>query len=699
MAQEEEFESLHGPWRSRQQEYRGWLLEQGGDGGCFAYVTAAVGGLSWNREMVRQALDDLRALKQDSDMRSLQLVRLLYLGTPDRDDDPSAVQILSPREREEIVATLLNVPFWPSTPDSMRGLEAKRLVFWSENHILMSLGSAHLARQMQAITLAKARAVSPAGWKEFVEGEMSALVDSIPGAQLEEKLLRRYIAGHVTPQFTGMYETLSHVYLPYSLSALFNLFDFSLDNALRADCASLIDAIIKSVLLTTAHSGVATLTASCRAFDRTRRRNHDHNINNLTRMLVGDSPDAYFFPSALTDFLCTTTWRPSQQLLAYHSLTGRVLLPCSPGPDDFFSSYRGHDGDDNVVTELEMTPFAWSAGLVVHPLFAKQTKKYLAAKHMELNDTMSALRFVPRGAAASVASSLSHLSTGQIYCGVALSVFKSAPTAAGGQLVLSSFVRWNAQAAGFQQLPWCLNLADVGVWAQSGAGSEGVLGFSLTNTHNPCVAQEGSALVCSYVAPKHLLSALSLSRTVLKFGAESWLVWPDCVCDESASFPPPAEQASGVCGKAETGARGWGWLSLQPQQQSQQQSCAPPMTWRVVLRRGCFAAVACTGPSEECRRHFDDTRVEVPVQTEASAAGTAAPTSHTYTAVQLTRLICRTPTHSWILLVGLQSDECPDARSFYEQRCCAATVTEQLEGGIYSCAVKDELEGVVSVVL
>ena len=696
---DEEFESLHaGAWRERQQEYRGWLLEQGGDGGCFAYVTAAVGGLTWNREMVRQALDDLRALKQDSDMRSLQLVRLLYLGTPDRDDDSSAVQILSPREREEIVATLLNVPFWPSTPDRMRGLESKRLVFWSENHILMSLGTAHLARQMQAIALAKARAVSPAGWKEVVEGEMSALVDSIPGAQLEEKLLRRYIAGHVTPQFTGVYETLSHVYLPYSLSALFNIFDFSLDNALRADCASLIDAIIKSVLLTTAHSGVATLTASCRAFDRTRRRNHDHNINNLTRMLVGVSPEAYFFPSALTDFLCTTTWRPSQQLLAYHSLTGRVLLPCSPSPEDFFPAYRGLDGkDDNVLSELEMTPFAWSAGLVVHPLFAKQTKKYLAAKHMELNDTMSALRFVPRGAAASVASSLSHLSMGQMYCGVALSVFKSAPTAAGGQLVLSSFVRWNAQAAGFQQLPWCLNLADVGVWTQSGAGSEGFLGFSLTNTHNPCVAQEGSALVCSYVAPKHLLSAMSLSRAVLKFGAESWLVWPDCVCDEAASFPPTAEQASGVSGKkAETGARGWGWLGLQ-QPQQQQLSGAPPMTWRVVLRRGCFAAVACTGASEECRRHFDDTRVEVPLPIEAAA--TAVPSSHTYTAVQFTRLICRAPAHSWILLVGLQSDECPDAESFYQQRCCAAKVTEQREGSIYSCAVEDEVEGVVSVVL
>jgi hypothetical protein len=47
----------------------------------------------------------------------------------------------------------------------------------------------------------------------------------------------------------------------------------------------------------------------------------------------------------------------------------------------------------------------------------------------------------------------------------------------------------------------------------------------------------------------------------------------------------------------------------------------------------------------------------------------------------------------------LQSDECPDAESFYQQRCCAAKVTEQREGSIYSCAVEDEVEGVVSVVL
>jgi hypothetical protein len=43
-------------------------------------------------------------------------------------------------------------------------------------------------------------------------------------------------------------------------------------------------------------------------------------------------------------------------------------------------------------------------------------------------------------------------------------------------------------------------LSGVGIWTQSGGGSDSVVGFGMSNTYNPAVSQEGSILVAAYAA-------------------------------------------------------------------------------------------------------------------------------------------------------------------------------------------------------
>jgi hypothetical protein len=135
---------------------------------------------------------------------------------------------------------------------------------------------------------------------------------------IETKLLKVYLRAHCHDLFNGVYEMNSSIYLPYTLSALFNLFDFSDDPELKYLSNHLIDRIIYLVLLCCTYDGVCNLTPSCRSFVRTRTRTHDHNINQLMNIIVGRSPDNVT-PSAITDFILTTLWRP--KVIVYYLFT------------------------------------------------------------------------------------------------------------------------------------------------------------------------------------------------------------------------------------------------------------------------------------------------------------------------------------------------------------------------------------------
>lgn len=96
----------------------------------------------------------------------------------------------------------------------------------------------------------------------------------------EEHLLLVYLCAHCT--FKGMYEVNSCVYLPYSMSSLLNLLEFSKVQIIRDKALFLLDKILASVLLVCNCDGIATLAASARQMPANRRRNYDHNMNQVS---------------------------------------------------------------------------------------------------------------------------------------------------------------------------------------------------------------------------------------------------------------------------------------------------------------------------------------------------------------------------------------------------------------------------------
>lgn len=204
---------------------------------------------------------EVRNNRDNCDFKLISLIRGLYINERHHNRN---IQVES-----RMLDSLSHCAFWPCSIRFEQYKLLNNMCFWSENHILMLLSSFHLYNQF----------IEEVQNKDAGEGSTQRIAANHRDST-EFKLLRRYLRVHV--EMGGMYECLSHVYLPYSMSALLNLIDFSSDAEIVADATTITDNIVSHLLLTTPLSGAgATFTASTRAFLRTRLRSTGHNINQV----------------------------------------------------------------------------------------------------------------------------------------------------------------------------------------------------------------------------------------------------------------------------------------------------------------------------------------------------------------------------------------------------------------------------------
>lgn len=427
-------------------------------------------------EPMQNAINKITGKQSESDFQIISLIRLLFLG----DDNNAAIAMA----KRDILKALSGFPFWPSDAKAQRNFD--KIVFWSENHLLMTLGSAYLYHQYKLNP--EAKSAEPAT-KEIILSELNK--------SLETRLLKVYLRAHCRPEFNGVYEVNSTVYLPYSLSALFNLYDFAVDPEIKSLAHTIIDGIIYHVMLCTTSTGVSNLSAGARCFTRTRLRTHGHNINQLINVILGTSPDKPS-PSAITDYILTTTWRPNfpevRRALEFNNFQ-RVQLS---HPTHITRELYIREAEKEGVPVSELVPFYWSAGLVTHPEYVGETRAFQTQKGMEKNEHLSALdleKFYLWGSMKGSMARYCTISKGQMYTDIELNVYKQPQHG----LLLTSFEKFNPHCASFQQLPWIANVSGVGVWSQAGSGSESFLNFGMSHTHNPVITQKGSLLIASYV--------------------------------------------------------------------------------------------------------------------------------------------------------------------------------------------------------
>jgi hypothetical protein len=627
------------------------------------------------------------------------LVRFLYLAK-EVGNEKCDVSVNDAKTR--ICEAMSSFPYWPSKDISNQISKEKtsedtnnnkgsmdKIVFWSENHILMTLSSFYLFRQWQR--------------QNRIDGSSDAYLEG----SIEVSLLVRYLRAHGSDSFgAGVYEANSVVYLPYSLSALLNLLDFSEQEEVRALAGAVIEKALRPLLLCTpSSSGVANLAASARSFPRCRLRNRGHNINQLLDLLnLHRSPDrADDGPRQLTDFLLTSTWTPSPSLSdALYSDQSIHALPLTHKASSIVDLYKSLPLPE-CVDGGELVPLYWSAGLILHPSFAKETRRYQKRKKMGNNTHLWPLSFVSSSYLSRLCSSYPLFSKGQQYTGIRLNVFKRN----GEGLCLSSFERFNTQGCSFQQISWMANVSGVGVWSQSGQGLEGIGGFGMSSTFNPSVTQRGSLLIASYCAP-HLLTSTLFVKAL--FSYEVRLFWPEALFDEVLYFQSQVikyfseedvAEKKFVDHKTTTSKS---WYSSAFGEKNKTMSSNRDVEggrgessgeWMAASKGDSFIGVLCTTQTRFDRSSpGKDCEMNLPIDSDSSTPGIYL----------VPRRKCSFPRHSWVVAVGTRNERVPNLQQFIEQRLIHIRVGESITKSnsssevneTYRVSVLDQVEGFVS---
>jgi hypothetical protein len=158
----------------------------------------------------------------------------------------------------DILKTLASFPFWPTMENAGT---MNSIVFWSENHLFMTLGSAYLYHQYLDHFLEDADK-GDEGSSTAVGREPSKQDKEYHYKRRIEALLLIYLRAH--EHFSGVYEVGSHVYLPYSLAGLLNLYDFAIDPEISKMAENIIHRLVFHLMLgTDPWKGIANLTGTC----------------------------------------------------------------------------------------------------------------------------------------------------------------------------------------------------------------------------------------------------------------------------------------------------------------------------------------------------------------------------------------------------------------------------------------------------
>jgi hypothetical protein len=214
------------------------------DKGVFVYQACHNGRIV--QDHFDHAIRKIEKLESESDFSMTPLMRVLYLDPAHYEDQQIRKSIA--KAKQQISSALYKFPFLPKRNTN---LSMDNLVFWSENHLLMTLSCAYLYHQHVY------------NQQELNAQSFSASTLFSVNDQIESKLLKKYLQIHLHESFNGMYEVNSHVYLPYTLNALFNLFDFAEDNEISSMAEQLIDRIVYQLMLCTdPHLGIANLSGN-----------------------------------------------------------------------------------------------------------------------------------------------------------------------------------------------------------------------------------------------------------------------------------------------------------------------------------------------------------------------------------------------------------------------------------------------------
>lgn len=398
------------------------------------------------------------ATSGEFDFDLIQIVRVFYFSNGEYE--------------AQLLPGILAGPNWLSPNELKR-------VYWSENHIIMWTSSAYLLEQKYGNVL-------------------------IPDAK---KLVEHWLDLKIN---YGFYEYFSSVYLPFTLSAVLNLVDFSEDPVIQQKAVLVANRLLKEVLMVSNDKGVYYQSSGRTAYApgeaNVFQSPYGSSIHNLIYMLTGfgDTPKT----ANASAFLATSTLNVKDIVESWKSKQDTIY--------SFGHTLSEGFAINSVLSPVNKTIFQWSSGAYFHPDVATQTfsliKDYNLWDHKEFEEFKTfknvPVQLIP--AAAQIASSIS---TSSVNTKAKIAIFKNKSVS------LNSNQDFNKGKAGFQQVIWQATAGILPVYTKSGGPTDFIGGQQLTsNSTLPYIEQKSNVALIMYRANKDLaLFGFKVHDVGLKF--------------------------------------------------------------------------------------------------------------------------------------------------------------------------------------
>jgi hypothetical protein len=355
-------------------------------------------------------------------------------------------------------------------------------VFWSENHFIMNVSSEYILK---------------VNCNELIS---TNLVDRLH-AFLDTKIN------------IGFAEFLSPVYLPFTITSLLNLYDYSNNNIIQDKCQILLDTLAYQILSVSLTNNLL-ISPSGRSYIRHRKSTWNH-INYFTDFLIKGTNTINTGPEmALKEILSVTQYRPSN--FVYVNFTkDRVIttINISKSFDELVSFIKDYPIDIFVSTLWsygcyfpsnkkilqKVILFMDTYNLWNHPHF-KALKKI---RKIFCSVSCCSLFLLP------LSKLLINVSSGAQLLNVSVYVCKEK------NYCLSSTINYNEGLSTFQQSVLTLNLDGIPIWFSYGKISNGGLSGLGNNSANkelstqritPFIKQEKNKVVAIYKSKGTILN-------------------------------------------------------------------------------------------------------------------------------------------------------------------------------------------------
>jgi hypothetical protein len=397
-------------------------------------ILQAYRGLPLDTAVLNFKLNEIPT-RSTSDFVIIELIRILFLTNGNYDS--------------LILPVINSVPYWVNYGDTLRN-------YWSENHMIMWMGSDWLLHE-----------------------KYGRPIDSTLDARL-----RHYL--NLKIQY-GFYEFFSSTYLPFSVSGLLNLADFSQDVQIKNLATQAVQRLLTDLLMLTNDKGVF-FPAAGRNYPGKYVTPYGENHSDLIYLLTGfgNAPasasglGAFLATSALPVDTVINSWTP-QLNFVYHI---------------------GHTLDSGFVINsnmsfLDKVVFQWSSAAYFHPDVVEETVQILRDYNLWDQVDFAKVRplaFVPPSEYVPFANSLSCMSKSTVISGQDVAIFKN------NSITLSSVLDFWKGKVGYQQYTCMANVGTTAVFTASGPVVANWVNRNSNNqhVHLPYVEQKKNVALIMY---------------------------------------------------------------------------------------------------------------------------------------------------------------------------------------------------------